>query len=162
MKKIAIACIIVVCLAVGLFVVGRNFSWFQKDSGEPQQVDEAQNSPSTDQSIKKQSNQPTADGYATAIADSLRVYLALRETVGDYSFDRLKKEAPSLHAAREKLFFVTVPAESRDSHLALMLALTRIDEGMVETEAHADHAVSPLWEKGEKDLDAFIKTYGPF
>lgn len=103
---------------------------------------------------KAQANPPTEDGYVAAMKAALGDYLELRGSLPK-AFDtgRSDKELVPLRAAKAAVSEVVVTKDRRSAHLALVLALARIEQGMRDGDA-------AVWESGEDKLDEYLEDNG--
>lgn len=94
---------------------------------------------------------PTQGTYKTGVRDVLLPYLTLRKTLPALTdASRSTKESAATRTARDAVLSLLVTSESRDIHLELVLALTQIEQGILDKNV-------ALWQQGETNLDSFLK-----
>lgn len=150
-KKSAIvvaAAAVAVAAAVGAFLMYRPAPAAAPQGGP------ASGEPSSTTEAKPPANPPTEEGYEGAVRAALGGYLEARAGLSAaYDDTRASAELVPLRAARAALGNVMVPKDFKDAHLALVLALARIEAGAADRDVAA-------WQDGEAKLDSWIKDEG--
>lgn len=145
-KKITLVSVCVLVVAGGIFFVLSK----QKDTKE-KTVNAPTAAAVSEDAIKKPA--PTKDAYQQSVNDALAPFVTLRKTlppINDGS--RAAKESAALRIARDRVLALTVPGDARDLHLELVLALTQIEQGILDKNA-------ALWQQGETTFDVFVQTH---
>lgn len=94
----------------------------------------------------------TTSSYEAAVKKNLAPFIVARKNLSsDFDSSRIQKESSIVRTTHDAIVRIIVPSPHKDSHLALVLALTQIQQGMMDNNVG-------LWQRGEDAFDAFLKN----